>query len=175
MSFQDDRFLPSASWRDPRLKRNFVPCCFPLCEGKDAPAEEANGPIARRKLEFVAAYYQINLAYDRLAAAPETKREAAVRKLNAALSARDALEDRYAPIGFLAEPHLEGVHCVNLTFMHAPPTPLDSISLSSEFSISPPISIPADALVQVLDLTGFQRFLAGEATPPAAPDAETRP
>jgi len=133
----------------------------------------ADDPIERRKLEFVAAYYQINLAYDRLAAASKIERRAAVLELNAALSARDELEDRYAPIGFLAEPHLKGVQCVNLTFMHAPQTSPDPVSLSSEFSISPPLPIPANALVQVLDLAGFQRFLAGEATPPVAPDAET--
>jgi hypothetical protein len=133
----------------------------------------ADDPIERRKLEFVAAYYEINLAYDRLAAASEIERRAAILELNEALSARDELEDRYAPIGFLAEPHLEGVQCVDLTFMHAPQTPLDPVSLNSEFSISPPLPIPAEALVQVLDLAGFQQFLAGEATPPVASDAET--
>ena len=121
----------------------------------------------------MAAYYEINLAYDRLAAASEIERRAAVLELNEALSARDELEDRYTPIGFLAEPRLNGVQCVDLTFMHAPQTQPTPITLSSEFSISPPLPIPANVPVQVLDLAGFQEFLAGEATPPVAPDAET--
>jgi hypothetical protein len=175
MNSPDDRFLPSPTWRDPRLKRNFVARCLPLCEGKDAPAVGADDPIERRKLEFVAAYYQINLAYDRLAAASEAKRRASVHKLNSALSARDELEDRYTPIGFLAEPHLDGVLCVDLSFMHAPQAMPEPAPLSAEFSICPPLPIPSKALVQVLDLAGFQQFLAGEATPPVAPDAETHP
>ena len=133
----------------------------------------ADDPIERRKLEFVAAYYEINLAYDRLGAASEIERRAAVLELNEALNARDQLEDRYTSIGFLAEPHLNGVQCVDLIFMHAPQTALDPVSLSSEFSISPPLPIPAKVPVQVLDLAGFQQFLAGEVTPPVAPDAET--
>ena len=123
LSSQDARFSPSSDWRDPRLEPDFVAGCFPLCEGKDSPPVGTEDLKDRRKLEFVAAYYRINCAYERRAAASENDRRTAVVALNSQLSARDELEDRYAPIGFLAEPRLQGVQTVDLTFMHAPETP----------------------------------------------------
>jgi hypothetical protein len=173
VSSQDARFLPPPDWRDPRLEPDFVAECFPLCEGKDAPPVGTENLKERRKLEFVAAYYRINCAYEHLAVASETDRRTAVLALNSELSARDELEDRYAPIGFLAEPRLQGVQTVDLTFMHAPESPPPTpVLLSSAFSISPPLSIPEEGPVQVMDLAGFQRFLEGQMDSPAPSDAE---
>lgn len=173
MSTEDDRFSPPPNWCDPRIESGFMTGCFPLCEGKDAPPVGTDDLKERRKLEFVAAYYRINCAYERLAAASETDRRTAVLELNDELSARDELEDRYTPIGFLAEPRLHGVQTVDLTFMHAPDTPPPtSILLSSAFSILPPLSIPEEAPSQVLDLAGFQQFLEGQMNPSAPTDAE---
>ena len=97
---------------DPRLRNDFQPHYYPKANGKEAPAADAGERNDRILLEFLAAYYDLNCEYARLLEVrrgePSPQRgEAERRRLQAiekVLIVRDALEDRYAPLGVVTEP-----------------------------------------------------------------------
>jgi hypothetical protein len=96
---------------DVRTAPGFIPRFFPTADGQAVPAYEdkRNADIA---LEFLSAYYEINLRYARLRdvraqlQAPDNPRQerGALQAIEQALCHRDELEDRYAPLGVIAEP-----------------------------------------------------------------------
>jgi hypothetical protein len=171
MSSQNQPFEPPPDWRDPRLESGYAPEYFPLCGSGFAPAPGAAALIDRRKLEFLAAYYAINVAYARLELASDEERRNAVAALNAALRQRDLLEDRYTPIGFLGEPRMEGARCVDVAFMHAPEDSGSGI-LASAFVLEPPMAQPETAGSRAMDARGFGRFLREQLAKLSSPDAE---
>ena len=97
---------------DPRSRDGFLPQYYPSANGKYAPPVEATERNDRILLEFLAAYYELNREYARLRevrqqpdspARIEAERER-MQTIEKALIRRDGLEDRYAPLGVIAEP-----------------------------------------------------------------------
>jgi len=115
-------FEPSSEFRDPRLRRGFEPKCWPLCNGGKAPPPNVPGLHERRCIEFLAAFYQLNVLTNRLhasrkARAPRRRIKALLDKLASATTALEVLEDRYAPIGFFGEPVMKGIQYQNIIFV----------------------------------------------------------
>jgi hypothetical protein len=105
---------------DPRTLPDFKPEFLPLCDGGDAPEGKSNSRYDRLMLEFLAAYYELNVAQ---AAMDETElkgdpaaQRAAMKEFVHASRWRDELEDRHAPEGFYAEPVMSGSRYANLLF-----------------------------------------------------------
>ncbi len=98
---------------------------MPRCDGGDWPQPGCSDPVDRQKLEFLAAYYHLNRLHAELAMwrAHPARTDRHARELailvREAIEYRDRLEDQYAPVGFDAEPDLEGAIAVNLRFRHA--------------------------------------------------------
>jgi hypothetical protein len=128
---------------DPRRRRGFRAEFFPLCDEGDAPPTGSTDAVARRQIEFLAAYYELNVLYKELA---EVRRRRAgaepqLKKIAEALRARDALEDRYAPEGFIGEPEMDGLFVRNVRFSHARADAPDS-RFGSSFSLFVPLKLP---------------------------------
>src|SRR5689334_13266430 len=107
-------FEPSPDFVDPRLRPGFDRACWPLCNGKAAPPPHSPDLHERRCLEFMAAFYQLNvlnkgLLAARKAGAAQRRIKALLDKTASATTALEALEDRYAPIGFFGEPVMKGI------------------------------------------------------------------
>ncbi|MGI8601955.1 MAG: hypothetical protein ACR2OZ_03040 [Verrucomicrobiales bacterium] len=103
--------------------------------------------MSRKKREFLAAYYELNRLYDRLAAIRRAKSKGnegrVLKAIQAALRARDALEDRYAPEGFIGEPEMNGLMTTNVVFSHALQHRNDaSVPSLSSFSLFVPLKLP---------------------------------
>src|SRR6185503_16976276 len=105
----------STSINDPRSQPNFHSSHFPRANGKEAPPAQTGDRNEKVVLEFLAVYYALNCeqAYLREVrkntASPE---QAAVERecfqsIEKILIQRDSLEDKYAPIGIIAEPVIE--------------------------------------------------------------------
>src|SRR4051812_11556804 len=97
---------------------------LPACDGGPWPEGGASEAVPRQQLEFLAVYTHLNRLHDRLREIRVSEgTEEAVRPVLTALQRviqfRDRLEDCYAPIGFYAEPVMEGALAVNLIFHHA--------------------------------------------------------
>ena len=106
-----------SNFEDPRRCADFLPQFYPKINGKEAPPIDSLGPSGKTQndrivLEFLAAYYHLNCQYSRLlavrtqSASPqrdETERKC-LQDVEKVLIVRDALEDRYAPFGVIAEP-----------------------------------------------------------------------
>ena len=115
-------FEPSPDLVDPRLRPGFERTCWPLCNGKAAPAPTSQDLHERRCLEFLAAFYQLNvlnksLLAARKARAPQRRIKGLLDKIASATTALEALEDRYAPIGFFGEPVMKGIRYHNIVFV----------------------------------------------------------
>ncbi len=106
---------------DPRTDHDFEPEHFPLCDGRPSVPGAPATDDGARMLEFLAAYYAINRLTARVAKARSAGGDAAapLRELAGARAARDALEDRCAPVGFLAEPVLDGLMVTDVRFTTA--------------------------------------------------------
>lgn len=108
---------------DPRTHPDFAPAHFPLCDGRPAPPGVGSSEDGQLMLEFLAAYYEINRQTALLVAARAGGSTAAasapLEGLARAHAARDALEDRCAPVGFLAEPVVAGVFVTDVRFTTA--------------------------------------------------------
>jgi hypothetical protein len=112
----------SDGFEDPRSRGDFLPQYYPKVNGRDAPPLDAAERNDRLALEFLAAYYDLNRAYAgllqvRLEPATTQRQEAERKGLQAVerlLIMRDSLEDRYAPLGVIVEPVVEGGFTVNL-------------------------------------------------------------
>ena len=124
---------------DPRRRRGFLPRLFPLCDGATPPPPGAAGTVARRKIEFLTAYYKLNVLYAELEAVRRKRgsAQALLKKIAEALRARDQLEDRCAPEGFLGEPEMDGLFCRNVRFTHA-----RAAAPESSFSLFVPLVLP---------------------------------
>ena len=136
------QFEPSAQFVDPRRQPGFKPRHWPLCNGKEAPAPESQDLHDRRCLEFLAAFYRLNLLQDQLLIAQKSGESEEARTLLADISqataALETLEDRYAPIGFFGELVLDDLRYCDIHFVR-PEVPRISASLSS---VSSHIAIP---------------------------------
>lgn len=115
------KFEPAADFSDPRLERDFQPAHWPLCNGKPVAPPSATDLHERRCLEFLASYYRLNVLNDRLLAArSDGQTETAdglLKNIVTAMSGLEALEDRYAPVGFFGEPVVDGVFYRNIVFV----------------------------------------------------------
>jgi len=119
--------VPAASFVDPRTRADFQGCHWPLCNGGDAPPAESADPHDGRCLEVLAAYYEVNcrrmkLEEARARQAPEAETGALLGAVDEALCAVDAIEDRYASIGFYGEPTMRGDYYHSIGF-HRPELP----------------------------------------------------
>ena len=114
----------SGSFEDPRNSRDFVARLYPKTNGGEAPSADAPGLNDRLVLQFLAAYYQINSRYTRLRKVREQKASVrrdqrereALQAIEVALRHRDALEDRYAPYGVIAEAVVKDGFAVDVKF-----------------------------------------------------------
>ena len=102
-------------FEDPRRRDDFEPRHFPCLNGQHARELNIAEKHDRIKLEFLAAYYELNRAQARLletrsSANSHQGREAEKKCLQAIeglLVRRDQLEDLHAPLGVIAEPVVE--------------------------------------------------------------------
>jgi hypothetical protein len=115
---------------------------YPKCDQGPPPSPFDTSSAAITKLEFLAAYYEINQGYSRLLAAraqnarPEEER-AALEAIERALLARDALEDKYARLGVAATAEFVDGYARNVNFVQ-PHRPLAGSSLAMLFAVRPP-------------------------------------
>jgi hypothetical protein len=107
------------------------------------PPPDATEPVARRQIEFLTAYYHLNVLYAELEAVRRRRGDAEglLKKITEALRARDQLEDRYAPEGFLGEPEMEGLFFRNVKFSHARARAA-APQVGSSFSLFVPLVLP---------------------------------
>ncbi len=117
-----NQLQPAPDFADPRLLADFQPEQWPLCNGAPAPAPDAPDLHDRRCLEFLAAFYRLNILNSRLLAERTRRGSAAsvqslLLEIETATSALEELEDRYAPIGFFGEPVMEGIRYTDITFV----------------------------------------------------------
>jgi hypothetical protein len=115
-------FEPPPDFEDPRLQPDFQPEHWPLCNGEAAPQPDAVHLHERRCIEFLAAYYLLNVLNARLLAArtdgaPEPVRKGLLQEIDAATVALEKLEDRYAPIGFFGEPIMDSIAYRSIDFV----------------------------------------------------------
>lgn len=97
---------------DPRSRHDFRPEYYPTANGEPAPSPDATQRNERIKIEFLTVYYDLNCLYGQLLDARKTvgfsERKAAERNTLQAVERllifRDTLEDRYAPMGVIADP-----------------------------------------------------------------------
>jgi len=108
---------------DPRSRPEFLSHYYPSANGKDPPAVNAAGRNEQIMLEFLAVYYRLNCAYARLCevrktASPERSQQEreCMQAIEKVLILRDALEDRYAPYGVIAEPVAREGFAVDVEF-----------------------------------------------------------
>jgi hypothetical protein len=146
-------FEPAPGFQDPRLRPGFERVCWPLCNGRAAPAPHSTDLHERRCLEFLAAFYELNVLNKRLLAsrkgqAPQRRIKGLLSKIASATTALEALEDRYAPIGFFGEPIMKGIRYHNIVFLRPelPRRQPKASTLSSHFAIPGLDKIPASEL-----------------------------
>ena len=153
---------PRADFADPRLQRGFDSAALPLCNGNSAPLPGATDLYERRCLEFLAAYYRLNLLNRRLLvarqkSAPEAKIRSVLSQVNAATVALEKLEDRYAPIGFFGEPVMDGIFYRDIIFVR-PELPRVYPSLQSSYIAIPGLEqIPQSELRGPIKIIRFGR------------------
>jgi hypothetical protein len=146
-------FEPSLEFVDPRLRPGFERASWPRCNGAAAPPPGSPGLHERRCLEFLAAFYELNVLNKRLevarnARAPRRRIKALLDRIASATAALEALEDRYAPIGFFGEPIMKGIRYHNIVFVRPelPRLHPKASTLSSHFAIPGLDKIPASEL-----------------------------
>jgi len=148
------RLQPPPDFLDPRLGADYVPEHWPQCNGQDVASWEEATLHERRCIEFLAAFYRLNVLQAALLEArgkgskadPEPSRW--LQEISSATSALEGLEDRYAPIGFFGEPTMDGVYYRNILFVK-PELPKEwpqAASISSEFVIPGLEDIPESEL-----------------------------
>ena len=113
---------PPADFSDPREEADFRCEHWPLCNGEPAALPNTSGLHERRCLEFLAAFYRLNVLNSRLLASRAAGSAEEVNRLilsdiNFATKELEKLEDRYAPIGFYGEPSMEGITYRNIIFV----------------------------------------------------------
>ena len=157
-------FEPSPGFLDPRLSPDFEPRFWPLCNGEPAPPANRPNLHERRCLEFLAGFYQLNvlnqgLHDSRKARAPRRRIKSLLDKIASATAALEALEDRYAPIGFFGEPVMKGIRYHNIVFVRPelPKLYPRASTLSSHFAIPGLEKIPASELRGPVKIIRFGR------------------
>jgi hypothetical protein len=111
-------------FNDPRSESDFDPAFYPLAGGCPPPSPESNDRDDRIKLEFCAVYYQLNRINARLTDLRKQQGEPAagdqerclLMEVEGTLRLRDALEDRYTPLGVIAEPIAKDGFTVDFKF-----------------------------------------------------------
>jgi hypothetical protein len=134
--------------QDPRNKPGFRPEWYPRCDGGPAAADGGGRAAHERKLALLAAYYEINVRYRELITARQDpdrspdREAAALRNMEQALLARDALQDEYAAYGIATSPQVENGLIRNVVFttpgMAAPGAMASSLSMCFAVPIRPP-------------------------------------
>ena len=150
------RFQPPSTFVDPRTRAGFQPSHWPLHNGGESPPIGTTGLHERRCLEFLAAYYEVNCRCGEMHAActactagvPPAELQARLAAVEAALQAVDALEDRYAAIGFCGEPAMQGAFYHSIEFHRAelPQILPDTAMVSSHLAIPGLEEIPPEEL-----------------------------
>jgi hypothetical protein len=125
----------------PSADPEFDPALYPKCNQGPPPSPLDGESAAAAKREFLAAYYGLNKSHRRLAGVrgekgnPEEER-AALQAIEQALLARDAVEDKYAPLGITATPEFTKGYVTNVSFVQ-PPRAARGASLSMVFAVQP--------------------------------------
>ena len=109
-------------FEEPRTRTDYDPRYYPRVNGQDAPPPDATERNDCIKLQFLAAYYDLNCAHAMLLEVrnqPQSdERRAAEKKslqaVDRLLIVRDQLEDEYAPFGVIADPIVKDGFTVNL-------------------------------------------------------------
>ncbi len=147
---------------DPRLSLDFLSEFWPLCNGKPAPLLAQANIYDTRCIEFLAAYYEVNIRNAELANARSSSAEphetsAHLDRVAVALAKIDALEDRYISIGFFGEPLMEGVFYRDIHFtrpgLHGQGT--NTISFSSHIAVFDFSDIPASEFEGIPSIIRF--------------------
>lgn len=151
---------PPAGFKDPRLIRGFDIKHWPTCNGQAAPLPGATDLHDRRCLEFLAAYYELNvLNHNLLQARRKRADQKAIRailaRINRASDTLEKLEDRYAPVGFYGEPTMDGIRYKDIAFVR-PELPRIYPSAASQCSY---IAIPGLEDIPATELRGPVRIL----------------
>lgn len=127
-----------------------------------APPPNSQGLHERRCLEFLAAFYQLNVLNQQLqsmrrAHRPQSRIRSLLQKIARAMAALEALEDRYAPIGFFGEPVMDGMRYKNIRFVRPELPKLHPMAstLSSHFAIPGLDKIPASELTGPIKVFRF--------------------
>lgn len=150
---QSLRFEPPRDFTDPRFAAEFHAEHWPQCNGGTAPSPDTTDLHERRCIEFLAAFYRINilnsqLLHARANAASKAEVSILLNEIAAATSALENLEDRYAPIGFFGEPVMAGISYQNILFVRPelPRIPPQIASASSHIAIPGLEDIPESEL-----------------------------
>jgi hypothetical protein len=113
---------PPADFVDPRLQPGFLPEYWPLWNGQAGPPIGSQELYDCRCLEFLAAFYELNVLNSRLltarkhsATGPEA--QTLLLAIDVATQRLEKLEDRYAPIGFYGEPVMDGMLYRSVVFV----------------------------------------------------------
>ena len=109
---------------DPRSRPDFRPRFYPTANAENPPPAEATGRNDRVILEFLAAYYELNCRYEALLEArrqPDLARRqreerGCLQAIEKVLIVRDALEDRHAPFGVIAEAKISDGFVTDVAF-----------------------------------------------------------
>ena len=110
------------TFTDPRTRSDFQPQHYPRVNDQEPPPPSATERNDRMKIEFLAAYYDLNCAYAQLVAVRQEAESPALRdaekkllqNVERLLIVRDGLEDRFAPLGVIAEPVVKDGFTVNV-------------------------------------------------------------
>jgi hypothetical protein len=153
-------FEPPPDFADPRLQNGFQAEHWPLCDGNPAVAPNPADLHRRRCLEFLAAYYRLNMLNARLLLArsnhcSDEVAQALLADVAAATADLDQLEDRYAPIGFFGEPVMEGMRYHSIEFIR-PELPR-IYPTASEICVQ--FTIPGLDEIPASELTGPSRII----------------
>jgi hypothetical protein len=116
---------PSSVSFDVRLASDFAPQFYPQADGAPVPPGGSGDRDDTIKIEFCAVYYQLNRLHACLSelrqkeegSSPDRLQERELlEEVENHLRLRDALEDKYAPYGVIAEPILEEGFTTDIRF-----------------------------------------------------------
>lgn len=158
MNSQSQSLNPDG-FTDPRSRAEFQPQHYPCVNGQEAPPPTARGRNDRIKLEFLAAYYDLNCEYARLVAVRQeadspARREAekkCLQNVESLLIVRDGLEDRHAPLGVIAEPVAKDGCTVNVILSFGNVDAAGRLR-SEQYTITASVPIPLPEGVKLEDL-----------------------
>ena len=115
---------PPPEFKDPRDQERFAKNLWPLLNGNDAPFSN-EPPLSlnhHRCIEFLAAYYNVNLSNSALIEARRRNENDEVihsklQEVAKSMELLESVEDKYTPIGFYGEPtEMNGVLYSDIKF-----------------------------------------------------------